>query len=371
MKPADLIYAASEHNADMLYATGFRAPDAFIYFKTNSETGMVMSALEQDRAAKEAKTGINIYSTSEFANDKSAKMLDIISGLAKNKKIKVFRVPANFPLGLADQLRGAGYKVSPEEKKFFPEREFKNSQEVDKVTAALRITENGMRRAHTMLQESDIDKTGQLIWNGKILTSEILRAEINIELIRGGAMPDATIVACGTDGADPHNLGSGPIEANKTIIIDIFPRVTDTGYWGDLTRTFVKGTAPDLVKRAYDAVFAAREHAKPLIKAGAVPSEIHNAAKAVLDKHGFETGRKDNNNYGFFHGLGHGVGLEIHEAPRLSPANNIPLQGGEIATVEPGVYYQEWGGIRLEDMVAVESNGCRCLTEIENILEVK
>ncbi|QSH40786.1 M24 family metallopeptidase [Lentisphaerota bacterium ZTH] len=371
MKKADLIYADGEHCADMLYATGFRAPDAFIYFKTSSETGMVMSALEHDRAVKEAKPGINIYSNKEFCDRQDAKAVDLVSGLAEKKKIKVFRVPGEFPLKLADELRSRGFTVTPEKQRFFPEREFKNSQEVDNITAALRITENGMRRAHRILETAELNQTGQLVWNAKILTSELLRAEINIELIRGGAMPDATIVACGTQGADPHNTGTGPLESGKPIIIDIFPKVTATGYWGDLTRTFVKGTAPDQVKRAYEAVYAARESAKPLIKAGAVPVEIHNAAKSILDKHGFETGRKNNCNYGFFHGLGHGVGLEIHEAPRLSPASKTPLRGGEVVTVEPGVYYQEWGGIRLEDMVYVEENGCRCLTEIENILEVK
>ena len=153
--------------------------------------------------------------------------------------------------------------------------------------------------------------------------------------------------------------------------MDVFPRSMTSGYWGDLTRTMVKGKAPEVVKKAYAAVFEAREFAKTLIRPGAIPEDIHRAAEGVLEKHGFMTGRNDAGDFGFFHGLGHGVGLEIHEAPRLSLRNRTPLKGGEIITVEPGLYYPEWGGIRLEDMVYVESSGsCRCLTEVEDFLEI-
>ena len=133
----------------------------------------------------------------------------------------------------------------------------------------------------------------------------------------------------------------------------------------------LKGKAPAVVKNAYNAVREARDFAKTLIRPGAVPEDIHKAAAKILEKHGFHTGRNDAGDFGFFHGLGHGVGLEIHEAPRLSLRNRKPLSGGEIVTVEPGLYYPEWGGIRLEDMVFVEPTGtCRCLTECADFLEI-
>jgi len=180
-----------------------------------------------------------------------------------------------------------------------------------------------------------------------------------------------TICAGGSQSACPHDAGSGVLYAGTPIVMDVFPRSMTSGYWGDLTRTMVKGRAPEVVKRAYHAVLEAREHAKTLIRPGAVPEEIHNAAAAMLEKRGFLTGRNDVGDFGFFHGLGHGVGLEIHEAPRLSLRNRTPLKGGEIVTVEPGLYYPEWGGIRLEDMVYVEPSGaCRCLTQVEDFLEI-
>ena len=144
-----------------------------------------------------------------------------------------------------------------------------------------------------------------------------------------------------------------------------------SGYFGDMTRTYVKHEAPAVVKKAFNAVVSARDEAKKFIKKGAIPSDIFKIADQVLIDNGFSTGRtQDGKNYGFFHSLGHGVGLEIHEAPRLSPSAFVPLRGGEIVTVEPGVYYPEWGGIRMEDIVVVEENSCRTITCMDDDFEL-
>ena len=210
-----------------------------------------------------------------------------------------------------------------------------------------------------------------ILAQGELLTSEILRSEIDVAMVRRGMLPTGTICAGGAQAAQPHNTGSGPLRADWPIVMDIFPRSAESGYWGDLTRTVVKGRASELVRRAYDAVLSARELGKSLVKVGAIPAEIHLAAARKMEEAGFRTGRSDKADFGFFHGLGHGVGLDIHEAPRLSPRNRIPLRGGEIVTVEPGLYYPEWGGIRLEDLMYVSPDGpARCLTEAEDFLEI-
>ncbi len=171
--------------------------------------------------------------------------------------------------------------------------------------------------------------------------------------------------------AKPHCKGSGILKAHEPIVIDIFPRLASSGYWGDLTRTVVKGSAPEIVKKAFNAVLEAREKAKEALKAGVIPAEIHQLATDILTQHGFHTGADEQGNYGFFHGLGHGVGLETHEAPRLSSGNFTPLKGNEIITVEPGVYYPQWGGIRLEDMVVIRPDGAECLNKIATFLEIE
>ena len=371
MKKADLIVADSEKSADMLYASGFRAPDAFIFFRCGNEQGIILSALEHDRGIRERHPEVKVNRLEDFSAP-SGGMVEAIQALAVRLGIAEYNVPRDFPLYLADALRGAGLKVVCKNDDFFPERRYKSSLEVGKITLAMRITEKGMRRAYEILAEAQISSWSNeaLAWKGEPLTSEILRSEINLELMRFGAMAESTIVACGPHSAEPHNTGSGPLVMSRPLVIDIFPRLAEAGYWGDLTRTFVKGRAPEIVKKAFDAVKATRDSSKELIKAGAVPSEIYTFAVRSLEKYGFPTGRKDGRNYGFFHSLGHSVGLEIHENPRLGPKNHTPLNGGEVLTVEPGVYYPEWGGMRLEDMVVVTAGGCECLTEIETVLEI-
>lgn len=371
MNKAELIFAAGETSADMLYACGFQAPDPFIYFACQQERGIIVAALEQDRAEKECKPNVAIFGRNEFSPDSLPDPLEIICALAGSRNIAEFRVPSDFPAGLADGLRQRGLAVQPEKGLFYPERQYKSAEELNHIGAALRVAETGLRRGVAVIREAAVDADGLLVWNGEILTSEILRAEIDICMIRRGGVAGATIAAGGGQAAQPHHTGSGPLAAGKTIILDIFPRMHKTGYWGDLTRTVVKGRAPDIVRKAYAAVFEAREYAKTLIRPGAVPAEIHQAAKTVLENHGFRTGRQNDRNFGFFHSLGHGLGLQIHEKPCLCPSGGEPLKGGEVLTVEPGLYYPEWGGVRLEDVVAVTPDGCRGLTEMENFLEIE
>jgi Xaa-Pro aminopeptidase len=267
-------------------------------------------------------------------------------------------------------MKAKGLNVSPQYSPFFPERDFKTAEEAAFITAAQRAAEAGFARAVTILREADINGEN-ILWQGEILTSEMLRAEIDSEILRCNMLPTGTICAGGSQGAQPHNAGSGPLKANAPIVMDIFPRSPVTGYWGDLTRTVVKGKAQDVVKRAYNAVLEAREYAKSLVKAGNCGAAIHCAAEAILEKHKFFTGADERGQFGFFHGLGHGVGLEIHESPRLSPRVQTPLKGGEVVTVEPGLYYPEWGGIRLEDLVYLQPDGKTvCLTEAPDFLEI-
>ncbi len=372
MKKASLIVADSEKSADLLYATGFRAPDPYIYFSLGSKKGVILSVLEYDRGCKECRGDIHVFRYEDFVRHGRRGMGDVLRVLAKSLKADGFRVPADFPLGLADFLRKHGLEVKSAAREFFPQREFKSEEEIGHLRDAQRITGLGMRRAETILREAEASASGALRWNDAPLTSEILQAEINIELIRHGAFAESTIAAGGTQGAEPHNSGSGELFAGAPVVIDIFPKVTATGYHGDMTRTFVKGKAADTVRRAYDAVLNTRERCKAMVRAGAVPAEIHTFAAEFLQQQGFPTGqREDGKSYGFFHGLGHGLGLEVHEAPRMNPRNPTPFKGGEVVTVEPGLYDPAWGGIRLEDVVAVRSDRAECLTEYPDQLELE
>lgn len=197
-----------------------------------------------------------------------------------------------------------------------------------------------------------------------------MRRVIETFLIARGAMPAHTIVACGREGADPHNVGRGLIRAGQPIIVDIFPRLLSTGYWGDMTRTYVKGKAPAGIKRLYDTVRAGQDIGLAMVAAGVDSQSIHRSISEYFDRQGYPTKTVRGRQAGFFHGTGHGVGLEIHEAPRLSTAGEI-LQAGQVVTIEPGLYYPGLGGVRIEDMVVVKDGGCDNLTKYRRRLEIE
>lgn len=259
MNRAKLIVAASGRNSDLRYAVKFSAPDEFVFIEIGGRREIVVSALEYDRARSEAAHGVKVRALSEFSGNDH---LSVIMELAAEHGIKEFLVPSDFAIGLGDELRRRGLSVIPEGGLFFPEREYKVPVEVDEVRRGIRVAEAGMRRAFQVLTESEIMDSGALYWAGMPLTSEVLRTEIVLEFVRHNASADSTIVAGGLQSAQPHSEGYGQLYAGCPIVMDLFPRLNDSGYWGDLTRTVVKGKAPDIVRRAFDAVLFARDEAK-------------------------------------------------------------------------------------------------------------
>jgi len=374
MKKGRLIVASSTDTADLLYATGFMIPDPIVYFSIEGEvSGIVVSALELERASHEVKEGITVFDRADIinadCNDKGLKA--VIYWVMKKFPADLWEVPATFPLVYAEYLSSLNIKFKCVSGEFFPQRCIKTQIELNCLFDAVKLTEKAMLRAESIIRESVIQDNGKLLWQGSVLTSEIIKREINIQALHGDAIALATIVACGKHSSQPHNTGSGVIMAGQPIVVDIFPRVESSGYWGDMTRTFVKGKANKIVMDAYNAVKDARDLAKGQIKAGVIPSELHKKVVNFLESKGFKTGKSGSSYFGFFHGLGHGLGLEIHEKPAVGSLNNKPLDINNVITVEPGVYYPEWGGIRLEDVVVVKEDGLECFTEYPDCLEIE
>ena len=366
-----LIIASTEESADLLYAGGFNAPDEFLYYETAEEKCIVVSPLEYARAAGEANPEVRVIERSQFI-DKENPGGSIAVSLSRALGIDHWLVPARFPLIEAEKLRSAGIEATCcRENSFFPERECKTTAEVKAIRQSQAATEEIMREFRRILIDSKINARGYLEFHGKVLTSDFLRMELEGNFKRMGYTASRTIFAHGRQGAEPHNIGSGPIPADEPIVADIFPRSDSTGYWGDMTRTYVKGKASPVVKRAFKSVLKASEAAKKMLHAGVTGAEAHQTAADVLTQAGFPTGcGRDGKPCGFFHGLGHGVGLEIHENPRLSPLNPNPLKSGNVVSVEPGLYYSNWGGIRLEDLVVITAKGIQCLNTMEMELEI-
>ena len=369
----EILYDSSTVNSDLLYKVGVFVPDPFLYFKVEDKEYVVVKSLEYGRVKEHAKSSINVLLPEDVIEGKSSSVDEkaLIKAVIEKYRIEEFRVPEKFPVYLADHIRSLNVNLDVVAGDFYPDRICKYSDEVINIREAARGVEYCMSRVEDILREATVDGDGNLIWNNNFLTSEILHKEVNIAAVKKNATAVDTIAASGIDGSQPHNVGSGIIKEGEPIVVDIFPRMNKTGYWGDMTRTFVKGTAPEIVKQAYKAVFAAKKVAIDAMKAGVKASDMHSLAKTTLEEHGFLTGRDDSGEYyGFFHSLGHGVGLDIHEAPLLGLSNNKDLKENSVVTVEPGVYYKEWGGIRLEDMVLVKKDGVEIITDYPEVLEI-
>src|SRR6266568_6670860 len=371
-KATRLIVAASESDADMLYATKFWEPDPFIFLERNGKRTLVLSDLEIDRGRKQANAD-EFVTFSELEREvqgksKKAPPYDkVLAHFLKKRAVRSAIVPANFPLGYAEVLAANKIRVRATNGFFWPEREAKSVKEIEMIGQALRITEKGLKRGIEVLKASKSGAGKRLRWNSKTLTSEMLRAEIDSTILRAGGVPTGTIVAGGDQACDPHERGYGPLYADSLIILDVFPRDAKTGYFGGMTRTVLRGRASEAQRKLWETVKAGQTLALKRIKAGVDGMTIHKAIQEFFAKRGFPTEVRRGRRVGFFHGTGHGLGLEIHEHPRLQ---KVVLKDRQVLTVEPGLYYPGLGGVRLEDVVLVTKTGCKILSRFPKQLEI-
>jgi Xaa-Pro aminopeptidase len=371
--PIRLIVADSERDADMLYATKMFVGDPFIFLEQNGKRTIVLSDLEIDRGKRQAQVD-EIVPLSEFEREvqgsskKAPAFPQIVAHFLRKRGVRSAVVPQTFPLALAEELSAGGIRVQPtKENIFFPEREAKTADELKLVRRALSITEAGMARAMEVLAAANAVRGTKLEWSGRTLTSEILRAEIDSAILRAGGLPANTIVAGGDQACDPHERGSGPLHANSLIILDIFPRDAKSGYFGDMTRTVVRGRASEEQRGLWETVREGQALALKKMKPGIDGSQVHNEVKQLFADRGYPTEVRDGRQVGFFHGTGHGIGLEIHEFPRFQKTVFKP---GQVITVEPGLYYPGLGGVRIEDVAVVTETGNRILSRFEKRLEI-
>ncbi len=371
---ATLFIAASEQDSNLYYATRFIAPDSFIYMEIKGERLLVMSDLEMDRARAQASVD-RVLSYSELEQKAKAQgikdptTVDIVHVVLKEFKIRRLLVPANFPFIHATRLQELGYSLKPKRDPFYEQRVVKTADEIRHIETAQRATEDAVAAAFETVRRATIER-GWLHLDGEVLTSERIKKLINVKLMERDCVAQHTIVAGGEQACDPHNEGSGPLPAGRSIIFDVFPRSATSRYFADMSRTIVRGAPTPDLKRLYQTVKDAQEEAIEKVKDGADGMKIHQGICARFDKAGYKTGLVNGRMQGYFHGTGHGVGLDIHEAPRISRTGSL-LQEGHVVTVEPGLYYPGLGGVRIEDMVLVTKDGCRNLTDFPKSFELQ
>ncbi|MFY9339315.1 MAG: Xaa-Pro peptidase family protein [Methanosarcina flavescens] len=358
------------HNSDIYYVTHFLASDDFTYLQTESgEEILFISDMEKGRAEIESRVSViktlqdlGYREKMKEKKDSSIAYAACISELLAGEGIKKVAVPYDFPIFYANSLAEAGFTIVPIKSLFRKMRSLKKPEEVEAIKYTQMAGEKAMEAAIVLIAGAE-EREGLLYHQGEVLTGVKVLSVIDHTLLDYGCEAEETIVSCGKDTANPHGNTDGPLKANAPIILDIFPRSKKKRYFADMTRTVLYGEASEELKKMYETVLAAQKKAFGMVKPGVKAADVHNAICDLFEEHGYDTYRSGSK-AGFIHSTGHGVGLDIHELPSVGE-NEALLEAGNVITIEPGLYYPEIGGIRLEDMVLVTENGCQNLTGLE------
>lgn len=358
-------------SADIQYLTGFTATDPVLLLDDGRGKWLVVPDLEYERARGQCPS-VRVLLPSELPKGRShAKGLAAwVEGLLRKLQVRAVTVSRWFPASLVRHLESAGVRVVVVEGALVPERAVKTAEEIDFLKASQRVAVRCMRAAIRKIAAAEIGPDGALRQGRRRLCAEDVREEIERVALENGCLCAETIVAGGEQAVNPHERGHGPLRVGEAIVLDIFPRDRRTGYWGDLTRTVARGRVSDTLRRMYAAVEHAQRAALTAIRAGVAAEKPHAAASRVLEESGFQTERTPEKMEGFIHGTGHGVGLDIHEAPVLRMGIKERLCSGHVVTVEPGLYYPGIGGIRIEDVVAVTPDGADLFPSLPRRLEL-
>ena len=385
---AMFLYSGSFKAVDMYYLTRFLAPDPFVLLKrVDGEPIIVISPMEYSRAQKQSTVkdvrsynDYNMFEIVKSASEPNLGFLKFIAAIAKKELGKASRIyiPPDFPAIFAEALRREGLTVVSLFDVIEKARETKEPEEIDEIKAVQSIVEKATTQVIELVANTEVDAHKTLIIreDGKRrpLTVRKIKSFLGHKFLdHNCVIEEEIIVACGPKGADPHYFGNPEdvIKANQPLILDIYPRNLQRRYCTDMTRTVVKGKASKETRRMFDAVLEAKNTSIDSIKSGATGSEVNSVCCDILEKAGYATIRGGKRvAKGLTHSLGHGVGLQVHEGPRLSEFYTFPLENHNVVTVEPGLYDPEIGGVRIEDIVEITKTGCNNLTKMKIELEV-
>jgi Xaa-Pro aminopeptidase len=281
-------------------------------------------------------------------------------------------VPKDFPVWLADRLRAAGVELDVDQDLFDDRRRAKTEAQLAGMRRAQRAAEAAMDACRALLRRAEI-RGDELLLDGEQLTVERVKADLNVVFAAHDTTADEYIVAPGAQGAVGHDMGSGPIRPGTPLVVDIFPRDNASAVYTDMTRTFVVGDVPDEVREWHRLTKEALDAAVGEIRADVEARALFDLTCEIFESAGEPTQRTKQPGEtladGFFHGLGHGVGLEVHEQPGLGRLADKKLVAGDVVTVEPGLYRAGYGGVRLEDIVLVTEHGAEVITDYPYDLE--
>jgi Xaa-Pro aminopeptidase len=367
-----LIYADSIRSPEMRHEVPLGVPDPFLYAERNGTRSVVASSFELGRINAVAPD-IEALPMEEFGIDELYAQglpreeieLEIVLRAARRFGIDEAVVPGTFPLEVADHLRANGITVGADREQFVRRRRVKSDAELAGIRRAQRAAEAAMDAARELLRPAE-RQNGNLTLDGEQLTCERLKLAVEQAFTANGAFADEFIVSHGPQTAVGHDMGSGPIAPDEPVCLDLFPRDRESGCFADMTRVFVVGTPSDELVEWHTLCKEALERSVAAVKPGVPGSDLHKISCDVFEQHGYPTLRSKEPGEvlqdGFYHSLGHGVGLEVHEEPSLGRGPG-ELVAGDVIAVEPGLYRHGYGGCRLEDLVLVTDAGPEVLTD--------
>jgi Xaa-Pro aminopeptidase len=374
-----LIWGDTLRHAELRHEIPLDVPDPFLYAEVDGGRHVVVSSLERARIAA-LGGGVDVHPFEEYGHDelisggaeRSQATLEVMSRACRSLGLGHAAVPAQFPIELADRLRGDGIELSVDRGLFESRRRVKSQAELAGIRRAQVAAEAGMRAAAELLRQAEPNGEG-LVSDGDTLTCERLKAAIRDAVSRAGASPGETlIVSHGAQTASGHDAGSGPIRPGEPVVIDLWPQDFESACFADMTRTFVVGEVPEELRRYHELTRESLARSLAAVRAGADGREIHRISCEPYQQAGLPTQLNKAPGQvleeGFYHSLGHGVGLEVHEAPTLGRAPD-KLVAGDVVTLEPGCYRPGFGGCRLEDLVLVTEDGAQVLTDFPYDLE--
>jgi Xaa-Pro aminopeptidase len=366
-----LILADSIRSPEMRHEVPVPVPDAFLYAERDGRRVAVVTAFEVPRIAA-ADPGIETIPPERLGFDElitsgmppADAQLELYLRACRELGIAAAAVPPGFPLELADHLRANGVELSVDRELFDDRRRRKNAAEVAGLRRAQRACEAALDTARAMLRNAE--RNGTLVLDGEPLTSERIKVEIERVFSEHGVAAEEFIVSHGAQTAIGHEMGSGPIFPDEPIVFDLFPRDRESGVYSDMTRTYVVGAPTAELAEYHRLTREALELATQAVEPGVNGRALMQLVCDFFAGHGYPTQltKKPGEvlDSGFFHGLGHGVGLEVHERPWISRAGD-DLVPGDVITLEPGLYRAGFGGVRLEDILLVTDDGAELVTQ--------
>jgi Xaa-Pro aminopeptidase len=372
-----LLYGDTERSAAMRHEVPIAIIDPILFAEAGGRRYVLTSHLEADRITRVLpdaelldyiKLGFREFVQQGFSWADAGR--EVEARAVKEIGLEEAIVPGGFPLGLGDRLRRDGVTLTVDDTAVDRRRRAKTSQELEGIRAAQAAAHAGMAAARDVLSRARPGAEGRLELDGRPLLAEQVRDELRAACAGHGAPCPPDVIVSSVWQGHGHEPGSGPLPAGLPIHIDLWPRHEESSCWADMARTFVVGEPAaqhaEQIAEQNRLALEALTRAKAAVRPGVTGRELYDATCDLFEAAGYATQRTagdDEGPDGFQFALGHGVGLEVHEAPSLGLAGNEPLVPGDVIAVEPGLWDSSVGGVTFEDLVLVTETGCEVLTD--------